>query len=260
MNKLVRIFSAVANLQEQAGDQMHIGRRDSQLLHGEQFKVESILDGWAYGRSVLDGYTGHVRLTDIDARRIKTTHAVATIHTNTYPAPDFKTQPSLMLSFMSRVAIDTQRTQDGFIALRGLNNAWIPESHLVALKDLRKNPADIVETALMFSGTPYIYGGRSARGIDCSGLVQIALQRNGIPCPRDADQQQDHIGKAVKLKNIRRGDIVYFPGHVGIMVDDKNILNATVRHMKVVTEPLADLLAHYGDGEKSVLAVRRLNF
>ena len=258
MKKIVRIFSAVANLQEHPGDQDHIGRRDSQLLHGEQFEIQSVQDGWAFGRSVLDGYTGHVRLTDIDSHRITPTHAVATIHTNTYRQPDFKTKPSLTLSFMSRVAINPDRTENGFVALKGVKDVWIPQSHLIALKDLKKNPADIVETAQMFSGTPYIYGGRSARGIDCSGLVQIALQRNGIACPRDADQQQDVIGSAVELKDLRRGDIVYFPGHVGIMVDDSNILNATVRHMKVVTEPLADMLGHYGDGERAILSVRRL--
>lgn len=259
MKKIVRIFSAVANLQEQAGDQSHIGRRDSQLLHGEPFEIQSVQEDWAYGRSVLDGYTGHVRLTDIDNRRMKTTHAVATIHTNTYPAPDFKTQPSLTLSFMSRVAVDPKRTQDGFVALKGFTDTWIPQSHLIALKDLKKNPADIVETAMMFSGTPYIYGGRSARGIDCSGLVQIALQRNGVFCPRDADQQQDQIGKPVRLANIRRGDIVYFPGHVGIMVDDKNILNATVREMKVLIEPFEDMWKNYGATKAdAVLAVRRL--
>lgn len=257
-NKIVRIFSAVANLQEKPGDQHHIGRRDSQLLHGEQFAIQSVADGWAFGHSVLDFYPGHIRLTDIDGRNITPTHAVATIHTNTYRAPDFKTQPSLTLSFMSRVAINPARTQNGFVALKGVSDLWIPQSHLIALKDLARNPADIVDTAQMFSGTPYIYGGRSARGIDCSGLVQIALQRNGISCPRDADQQQNVIGTAVPLSDLRRGDLVYFPGHVGIMVDHENILNATVRHMKVVTEKLADILPHYGDGEKAVLAVRRL--
>lgn len=258
MNKIVRIFSAVANLQEFPGDQAHIGRRDSQLLHGEQFKIESVTGDWAFGHSVLDNYPGHIRLTDIDARRITPTHAVATIHTNTYRAPDFKTQPSLTLSFMSRVAVNTARTQNGFVALKGVTDMWIPQSHLIALKDLTRNPADIVDTAQMFSGTPYIYGGRSARGIDCSGLVQIALQRNGLSCPRDADQQQDIIGTAVALDDLQRGDIVYFPGHVGIMVDDQNILNATVRHMKTLTEKLTDILPHYGDGEKAILSIRRL--
>lgn len=256
--KIVKIFGAVANLQEHPGDQVHIGRRDSQLLHGEEFEVDSILNGWAAGRSKLDGYQGHIRLTDIDRDQSKTTHAVSTLITNAYTAPDFKTQPSLTLSFMSRVAVDLQRTENGFCAIKGEKDLWIPESHLIALKNLKTSPADIVDTAMMFNDVPYIYGGRSARGIDCSGLIQIALQRNGISCPRDADQQQNAIGRSVSLKNIRRGDIVYFPGHVGIMVDSKNILNATVRHMKVLVEPLDDLLGHYGDGKKAVLAVRRL--
>lgn len=258
MKKLVRIFSATANLQEQPGEQSHIGRRDSQLLHGEEFEIESLADGWAYGRSKLDGYKGYIPLDTIDSTPIRTTHAISTILTNIYPAPDFKTHPSLTLSFMSRVAIDKTKKSNGFVGLKGAVDLWVPETHLISLRSLKKNQADIVETAQMFSGTPYIYGGRSARGIDCSGLVQIALQRNGVPCPRDADQQQNVIGNAVALKDIQRGDIVYFPGHVGIMVDAENIMNATVRHMKVISEPLNEMLEHYGDPQTAILAIRRL--
>lgn len=262
MSKLFRVFTSVADLQEKPGDRSQIGRRDSQLLYGEEFLAETIANGWAYGRSLLDGYKGHVRLSDLrpdgEGERDESTHAVSTLIANAYPEPNFKTRPSLTLSFMARVLVGETPSENGFVKLKDGADLWIPESHLIALKDLKSNPADIVETAQMFSGAPYLYGGRSATGIDCSGLVQVALQRNGIDCPRDADQQQNVIGKKVSLRGIRRGDIVFFKGHVGIMVDDKNILNATVREMKTITEPLQDMLKHYGTAKKdAILAVRR---
>jgi cell wall-associated NlpC family hydrolase len=255
MKQLCKIFSMTANLQEQPGAQTHIGRRDSQMLHGELFHVDRWENNWVHGTSALDGYTGWLPDTDVQLVTTPPTHAIITLSTNAYATPDAKTHPlpDIRFSFMSRVAIDPGISQNKFVMLRDYA-AWIPESHVIALSDLAANPADIVDTATMFSDCPYVLGGRSAQGIDCSGLVQLALQRNGVYCPRDADQQENVIGTAIANIALQRGDIIYFPGHVAIMADHAKVINATMRHMKVIVEPLDDLIQAYGPPT----AVRRL--
>lgn len=260
MSRLCKVFTAAAALQESPGDHLCIGRRDSQLLHGEEFRVEEIKNGWARGVSLLDGYEGWVKLEVLREAARPATHAVDTRMTQIYPAPNFKTYPGLTLSFMSRVIVSGEAV-DGFVPVNDEKTAWVPEGHLIALKDRADNPRDIVDTALSFEGTPYIYGGRAAWGLDCSALVQLAAQRNGVFCPRDTDQQVAMLGESVGIEEIQRGDIVYFPGHVGIMVDRENCLNATMRHMRTVIEPLAHLERIYEHDEgEPILDVRRLDF
>lgn len=258
MSNLCTVFASVASLQEYPGEQITIGRRDSQLLHGEEFVIEEKRDGWARGVSTRDGYSGWVNLDYLREWKRVATHVVDMRMTHIYPAPNFKTRPKETVSFMSRVSVLGEAV-DGFLPLDENRTAWMPENHLVALKDIPANPRDIVETALMFNGAPYLYGGRAAWGLDCSAVVQLAAQRNGIFCPRDTDQQVSMLGEAVAIEEIRRGDIVYFPGHVGIMVDNENCLNATVRHMKTLVEPLEQLERIYDKGEGDpIIGVRRL--
>jgi hypothetical protein len=215
--------------------------------------VQNYQKDWAFGSSELDFYTGWVEDVHLGMLKDKPTHAVVCLMTNTYNTPDFKTPPVETLSFMSRVTVEPSIVKDGFIMLRD-SLLWVPENHLIAIDTLSANPADIIDTALMFSNCPYLYGGRSASGIDCSGLVQLALQRNGLYCPRDSNQQESVIGTAVPLYDLKGGDIIFFPGHVGIMKDTLNLINATTRHMKVMVEPLDDLIQTYGPPT----AVRRL--
>lgn len=256
MRELTKIYGAVANLQANPWIQISIGRRDSQMLHGEPFEILAEKDGWLQGRSVLDGYTGWINAGFKGEGNEVPTHVVDHRMTNVYPSPDFKTRPSEIFSFMARVTVDpAQQQQNGFVKLKG-RSLWVPQSHLIDITTLSANPADIVETAKMFSGTPYLYGGRTSNGIDCSGLVQLAIQRNDGFCLRDADQQEPVVGKIVKKP--RRGDIVYFNDgaalHVGIMVDSKHIINATVRHMAVVVEKLEEMQKFYG----GIKSIRRL--
>ena len=124
------------------------------------------------------------------------------------------------------------------------------ESHLVPLDQKRE---DFVETALMFLGAPYLWGGRSIGGIDCSGLVQLSLMAAGICCPRDSHEQIE-VGKKASPDDLQRGDLVFFKGHVGIMLDDQHILNATSRSMDTRIE-IVDHLAEIYDG---ILDIRRI--
>lgn len=254
MRSLQKIYNAVANLQEKPGVQNFNGRRDSQMLHGEPFEcIGQEINGWCRGISLIDGYDGWVHSNNLHLAKFAPTHVVQNISSNAYGDPDFKLRVATTFSFMSRVTVDATRApENGFVKLQS-RHLWIPESDLLAVDNLAVHPADIVDTAKMFKRIPYVYGGRTSQGIDCSGLVQLALQRNGVPCPRDADQQEPVVGKAVKKP--QRGDIVYFNDgaalHTGIMVDSKHIINATMRTMKVVVEKLDDMKNNY-DGIKSI--------
>jgi cell wall-associated NlpC family hydrolase len=139
------------------------------------------------------------------------------------------------------------------------DGSFVPSRHIV---EHDRHAPDCVAVAERFTGVPYLWGGKSRLGIDCSGLLQIAMQAAGLECPRDSDMQQTELGKEVPIRDdldgLTRGDIVFWPGHVGIMVDAFMLLHANAHHMGVVAEPLAsavDRIAHTG---ASIAAIKRL--
>lgn len=228
-------------------------RQASELLHGEDFTVLEEHDGWAWGHSVRGGYVGWLRVEGLSAEPEAPTHKVTALRTLLYPAPDVK-QP--FADILPLGALITVTGEEG--AWKQVSGGgWIYDRHLAPLADKAGDP---VAVALRFVGTPYLWGGRTSIGIDCSGLVQVALQAAGIGCPRDSDQQAASVGSLVSGDGagfaFQRGDLVFFPGHVGLIVDGSNLLHANAFHMEVVVEPLADVLARAGD--KGITAVRRL--
>jgi hypothetical protein len=249
--KLYRVFTSIALIREKPEDAQEIGRRDSELLLGELFSGESEKDGWIYGESVTNSYRGYVKKENLkeESAAQKPTHFTDMPWTHIYPAPSFKTRPAMGVPMLAQLALNDKNEKDGFIEAPGIG--WIFKAHVKPLAEMKN--MDPVETALRFNGAPYLYGGRSAQGMDCSKLVQIALMRNGQDCPHDSDQQENVIGAAVTDGTLKRGDLVYWPGHVGMMVDDKNIINATARHMKVIVEPVNNVMK----ANKPVTAVRR---
>jgi len=255
MKTLYRVFTTAAAIRENPEDDAAIGRRDSQLLFGEGFIAEKHEKGWVYGRSTIDGYQGWVKEAQLKPESSAPTHFTDIAWTHIYPEPSFKTQPLLGLSMLSRLEIDEKTEKDGFVRVPNLG--WIFARHvrpLTEINQVKKNQTAPVETALKFLGKPYLYGGRGAEGIDCSGLIQIALLRAGLPCPRDSDQQEKALGRNVARSDIKRGDIVFFPGHVGIMEDETTMINATARHMQVLREPLATV----EKANKRIVAIKRL--
>ena len=130
---------------------------------------------------------------------------------------------------------------------RTIDGEWIFTDHLALVKGFQLHGGDLTQIAEIYLGTAYLYGGRSGFGIDCTGLVQQCLRAAGHPCPpRDSGDQEGSFGKEVKIEDIQRNDVVYFKGHVGIMIDSENILNATARHMTTLIEPLKTLEKDYG--------------
>lgn len=208
----------------------------SQLLYGEYFDVFEINGDWAWGQSLKDNYVGYCPLSGLTPDLFKSTHHISALSTHIYPEPNLKTIPVDQLHMMSDVSVLDESQTDGFLPLADGN--WIYATHIS--KDFGKDP---VAEALKFLYTPYLWGGRSNAGIDCSALIQIAYACVGIAIARDTDLQQISIGSILAEDQIpEHGDIAFFPGHVGIMLDDMHILHANAHHMRVSIDPLKEVI------------------
>ncbi|MEM7059685.1 MAG: NlpC/P60 family protein [Pseudomonadota bacterium] len=206
---------------------------DTVLLHGERFRVLEIAEGWAWGQAELDGYVGYVtksHLTNADG--YLPTHRVTSRTAQIYRTPELKVPPVHFLPFGAQVQVTD--TQDRYSAIAP--NQWIPTP---LLSPLEKPAPDWVAVAESFVGAPYVWGGRSSLGLDCSALVQLSLQAAGQSCPRDSDMQEAQLGETLK-KDVpaQRGDVVFWKGHVGIMLTKTRLLHANAHHMCVAAEPL----------------------
>ncbi|MBU2531934.1 MAG: C40 family peptidase [Alphaproteobacteria bacterium] len=230
---------------------------ETEALGAENVRVFEISDGWAWCQLAGDGYVGYLP-ADALAPGVApaATHKVASAETFAYAEPTARSRRvrSLLLGTRLSVIGDTA----AFFALAG--GGYIGKRHA---EDIGAVEADYVTTAMMLAGAPYLWGGKSVRGVDCSGLVQLALCRAGVACPRDTDMQArmlagDLAVGADTLDELQRGDIVYWPRHVGIMVDRTNLLHANGTHMTTLVEPLTDVVDRSrGDGPVAT-AIKRL--
>jgi cell wall-associated NlpC family hydrolase len=230
----------------------------TQALMGETAEVVAEKNGWAFARLLADGYVGYLRSEALSPHFPAPTHRVAVPLSHIYAKPDLKTAGPVALPFLARIAAGGAGALNGFVEAKG--QGWVFAKHL---KPLAETISDPVETALSFLHAPYLWGGRSALGLDCSALVQLALQAAGIACPRDTDRQREMLGtwvpKDAKPAECRRGDLVFFPGHVGILIDETRIVHANATRMKVsidAVETVASWLR--GKVAEPILGVRRL--
>lgn len=206
---------------------------DTELLFGEPFDVYDFADGWAWGQSGLDGFVGYLPEDALAPDEgPDPDHAIATLGGQLYWEPELKRPPAGTLPFGARLCV-IDRT-DSHAQLAG--GLWIPAPQICPLSE----PADDwVAVAEMFAGVPYVWGGRSSAGVDCSALVQLARQAAGRDCPRDSDMQEAMAGKALARDTApERGDLVFWKGHVGVMRDETVLLHANAHHMAVASEPI----------------------
>jgi cell wall-associated NlpC family hydrolase len=208
---------------------------ETELLHGEEILVLDRADGWIWGKSVLDDYVGYVEDTALGDASPPVTHWVIAPRTFLYPAPDLKTPPLDTLSMGSRVAVIGEAETRGTPYLLTGQGAIIA-AHLAEIG----TPvfSDYVSIAGRLIETPYLWGGRSSFGLDCSGLVQMALMMSGRQVLRDADMQEQTIGTVIDATDLDRGDLVFWKGHVGIMEDRTTMIHANGYSMTVWRERL----------------------
>jgi cell wall-associated NlpC family hydrolase len=228
---------------------------ETEALYGESVTVFDEDGGWAWAQLDRDLYVGYLPGAALGAPS-EPTHRVAALRAHAYPGPSIKLMPRMALSLGARLTI-VGREGDFAVTEDGLH-FWLRH-----LAESGSREPDYVAVAERFLETPYLWGGRTSEGIDCSGLVQTALIAAGVASPRDSDMQEAALGEPVAVDGLeaplKRGDLVFWKGHVGIMRDSATLLHANGWHMRVVSEPLnqtRDRIAVGGGGK--VTSVRRL--
>lgn len=221
----------------------------SELLHGEFFDVYDMQNDWAFGRTLHDQYTGWLPLAALadPPEEPAPEHIITARSAPVFARPDIKAPILHYLPLGGRIhAVPSAK----FVALA--TGGHVHKQHIAPQKS--STPLGI---ARMFAGAPYVWGGRTPEGVDCSGLIQSALAACQIACPRDSDQQRESLGTKIDPSVAGKGDIAFFPGHVGMLTAPDMLLHANAHWMRVIEEPLAHVLARLG-GPEHLLAVRRL--
>lgn len=226
----------------------------TEALCGEIFTVYDIKDGWAWGQLVNDGYVGYMTADMLSTMIEETTHKVSSRATFVYPAPDFKKPPFMRLSFSAEVIVFAQEGKFAELSRGG----YVYAGHLVPKQEQAK---DYVRVAERFIGTPYLWGGKTSIGLDCSGLVQIALQAAGMNCPRDSDMQEAELGQPLPKLDIgalQRGDLIFWRGHVAIATSPDFLIHANAYHMETCIEPVRRAVERIAEQSGPVTSIRRI--
>lgn len=212
---------------------------DTEAIFGETLRVFDRQEGWAWVQLDADGYVGYVPDRCLSGTTNAATHVVCKPRSFVYPGPDLRFPPVHALSMASRVEVsgsaNTRGTEYSVLA----DGSAMIATHLKPVGNV--GFTDPVAVAAMFLEAPYLWGGRSGFGIDCSGLVQMALAMTGRKAPRDSDQQAAGLGDPIdpSVDGLKRGDLVFWKGHVGFLEDEHTLLHASGGTMTVTREPLA---------------------
>ncbi|THD44756.1 MAG: peptidase P60 [Bradyrhizobium sp.] len=228
---------------------------ETEALRGEAITVYDKAGDWRWVQLARDGYVGYLPADALGSPRAPT-HRIAALRAHAYPDKNIKRPPRLALSLGALVDI---LRFDGDFAVTG-DNLWIYARHIAPLDTYEP---DFVAVAERFLEVPYLWGGRTSEGIDCSGLVQTALAAAGIAAPRDSDMMEAALGAPVPITadgtGLKRGDLIFWKGHVGVMRDANELLHANGWAMKAASEPLATARSRIEENNGgAVTAIRRL--
>jgi cell wall-associated NlpC family hydrolase len=232
----------------------HDAPQETQALLGETCTVFDVAEGWAWVQLTHDNYVGYLRHEFLNAHVHAATHKINVPSTLLYPTASIKTQPVKFIPMNAEISVTA--VSGSFFELA--TGGFIFADHAAPLTQTK---SDFVAAAEQFLNTPYLWGGKSFHGIDCSGLVQTALHACGKFCPRDADMQEDQLGSPLLINNrdgLKRGDLIFWVGHVGIMRDKETLLHASGHQMQVVSEPLNVADERTKAKGKDITSTRRL--
>jgi len=227
----------------------------TQALKGERVTIyDRNGEGFAWGQLMSDGYVGWLPDAALAKPSAAPTHKITALRTFAFPGPSIKLPPVETLTLGAKVAI---ARADGVFAVTR-EGRYLPHCHVGPIDAFENDFAAIAER---FVGTPYLWGGKSSLGIDCSGLVQVALNAAGTGCPRDSDMQHDGLGRALDASETmkpQRGDLIFWKGHVAIVRDAGTIVHANAHHMATVVESTTEAIARIKAAGSEVTAIKRL--
>ena len=220
---------------------------ETEGLFGENFHIEKIQNNWVFGTLLSDNYKGWIKRNKLGKKFIST-HKVSVLRSHIFTSPSSKASSILYVSLGSRLRV---LKKDDFwaeidLSPNQLNKGYIPSNHI---NKIDCKVVDWVRTAELFIGTPYVWGGRSSYGIDCSALIQISLDSFGIQFPRNSSQQFEKLNNnEIEFTALKRGDLVYWKGHIAIIINNKDIIHANGFNMSVNIECLDNVYSRIGKG------------